>query len=116
MRQQLMGAVLGSGSPSEGEAEQLDRLYNQTCDLRLIRLAASAYVDGIGKSDAEVEQFYKANSARFMNDETVKVDYLLSMPQNLGRTSRSPSRMPRITTTSIRICSSVPSAVRWRIP
>ena len=84
VRQQLMGAVLGSEFALKGEAEQLDRLYNQTRDLRLIRLAASAYVDGIEVSDAEVEQFYKANSARFMNDETVKVDYLLLDAANLG--------------------------------
>lgn len=85
VRQQLMGAVLGSEFALKGEAEQLDRLYNQTRDLRLIRLAASAYVDGIEVSDAEVEQFYKASSARFMNDETVKVDYLLLDAANLGK-------------------------------
>ncbi|WP_223955368.1 peptidylprolyl isomerase [Aeromonas caviae] len=85
VRQQLMGAVLGSEFALKGEAEQLDRLYNQTRDLRLIRLAASAYMDGIEVSDAEVEQFYKANSARFMNDETVKVDYLLLDAANLGK-------------------------------
>lgn len=85
VRQQLMGAVLGSEFALKGEAEQLDRLYNQTRDVRLIRLAASAYVDGIEVSDAEVEQFYKANSARFMNDETVKVDYLLLDAANLGK-------------------------------
>ncbi|WP_324030005.1 peptidylprolyl isomerase [Aeromonas caviae] len=85
VRQQLMGAVLGSEFALKGEAEQLDRLYNQTRDLRLIRLAASAYVDGIEVSDAEVEQFYKANSARFMNDEMVKVDYLLLDAANLGK-------------------------------
>lgn len=85
VRQQLMGAVLGSEFALKGEAEQLDRLYNQTRDLRLIRLAASAYVDGIEVSDAEVEQFYKANSARFMNDEKVKVDYLLLDAANLGK-------------------------------
>lgn len=85
VRQQLMGAVLGSEFALKGEAEQLDRIYNQTRDLRLIRLAASAYVDGIEVSDAEVEQFYKANSARFMNDETVKVDYLLLDAANLGK-------------------------------
>ncbi|MFM4868147.1 MULTISPECIES: peptidylprolyl isomerase [Aeromonas] len=85
VRQQLMGAVLGSEFALKGEAEQLDRLYNQTRDLRLIRLAASAYVDGIEVSDAEVEQFYKANSGRFMNDETVKVDYLLLDAANLGK-------------------------------
>ena len=85
VRQQLMGAVLGSEFALKGEAEQLDRLYNQTRDLRLIRLAASAYVDGIEVSDAEAEQFYKANSARFMNDETVKVDYLLLDAANLGK-------------------------------
>ncbi|WP_167576574.1 peptidylprolyl isomerase [Aeromonas taiwanensis] len=85
VRQQLMGAVLGSEFALKGEAEQLDRLYNQTRDLRLVRLAASAYVDGIEVSDAEIEQFYKANSNRFMNDETVKVDYLLLDAAALGK-------------------------------
>ncbi|QXW31416.1 peptidylprolyl isomerase [Aeromonas sanarellii] len=85
VRQQLMGAVLGSEFALKGEAEQLDRLYNQTRDLRLVRLAASAYVDGIEVSDAEIEQFYKANSGRFMNDEKVKVDYLLLDAANLGK-------------------------------
>ncbi|WP_434667804.1 peptidylprolyl isomerase [Aeromonas sp. NJAU223] len=77
VRQQLMGAVLGSEFALKGEAEQLDKLYNQTRDLRLVRLAAAAYVDEVQVTDAEVEQFYKANSTRFMNDEKVKVDYLL---------------------------------------
>ncbi|WP_421188198.1 peptidylprolyl isomerase [Aeromonas sanarellii] len=85
VRQQLMGAVLGSEFALKGEAEQLDRLYNQTRDLRLVRLAASAYVDGVEVSDAEIEQFYKANSDRFMNDEKVKVDYLLLDAANLGK-------------------------------
>ncbi|MGS3141675.1 peptidylprolyl isomerase [Aeromonas sanarellii] len=85
VRQQLMGAVLGSEFALKGEAEQLDRLYNQTRDLRLVRLAASAYVDGVEVSDAEIEQFYKVNSGRFMNDEKVKVDYLLLDAANLGK-------------------------------
>ncbi|MFM5842640.1 peptidylprolyl isomerase [Aeromonas sanarellii] len=85
VRQQLMGAVLGSEFALKGEAEQLDRLYNQTRDLRLVRLAASAYVDGVEVSDAEIEQFYKTNSGRFMNDEKVKVDYLLLDAANLGK-------------------------------
>ncbi|MEG0010067.1 MAG: peptidylprolyl isomerase [Aeromonas sp.] len=77
VRQQLMGALLGSEFALKGEAEQLDRLYNQTRDLRLVRLSAAAYLDEVQVTDAEVDQFYKANSGRFMKDEQVKVDYLL---------------------------------------
>jgi peptidyl-prolyl cis-trans isomerase D len=65
VRQQLMGALLGSEFALKGEAEQLDKLYNQTRDLRLVRLAASAYMGEVDVSDAEVDQFYKANSGRF---------------------------------------------------
>ncbi|MCH7369846.1 peptidylprolyl isomerase [Aeromonas sp. MR16] len=85
VRQQLMGALLGSEFALKGEAEQLDRLYNQTRDLRLVRLSAAAYMNEVEVTDAEVEQFYKANSARFMNDEKVKVDYLLLDAANLGK-------------------------------
>ena len=36
-------------------------------------------------SDEEVEQYYKANSSHFMNDEQVKVDYLLLDAATLGK-------------------------------
>lgn len=85
IRQQLMGALLGSEFALKGEAEQLDKLYNQTRDLRLVRLAAAGYMDEVEVTDAEVDQFYKANSARFMNDEQVKVDYLLLDAATLGK-------------------------------
>lgn len=85
VRQQLMGALLGSEFALKGEAEQLDRLYNQTRDLRLVRLAAAAYLGDVQASDEELEQYYKTNSARFMNDEKVKVDYLLLDAATLGK-------------------------------
>ncbi|MGX5835099.1 peptidylprolyl isomerase [Aeromonas piscicola] len=85
VRQQLMGALLGSEFALKGEAEQLDRIYNQTRDLRLVRLAAAAYMGDVQVSDEEVDQYYKTNSARFMNDEKVKVDYLLLDAATLGK-------------------------------
>ncbi|WP_429234223.1 peptidylprolyl isomerase [Aeromonas salmonicida] len=85
VRQQLMGALLGTEFALKGEAEQLDKLYNQTRDLRLVRLAAAAYLGDVQVSDQEVEQYYKTNSARFMNEEKVKVDYLLLDAANLGK-------------------------------
>ncbi|PTT51745.1 peptidylprolyl isomerase [Aeromonas sp. HMWF014] len=85
VRQQLMGALLGSEFALKGEAEQLDRLYNQTRDLRLVRLAAAAYLGDVQASGEEVEQYYKTNNARFMNDEKVKVDYLLLDAATLGK-------------------------------
>ena len=85
VRQQLMGALLGTEFALKGEAEQLDKLYNQTRDLRLVRLAAAAYLGDVKVSDEEVEQYYKANSSHFMNDEQVKVDYLLLDAATLGK-------------------------------
>lgn len=85
VRQQLMGALIGTEFTLKGEAEQIDKLYNQTRDLRLVRLAAANYMGDVQVSDNELEQFYKTNSARFMNDEQVKVDYLLLDAANLGK-------------------------------
>ncbi|WP_421203011.1 peptidylprolyl isomerase [Aeromonas enteropelogenes] len=85
VRQQLMGALVGTEFTLKGEAEQIDKLYNQTRDLRLVRLAAANYMGDVQVSDNELEQFYKTNSARFMNDEQVKVDYLLLDAANLGK-------------------------------
>ncbi|WP_439836354.1 peptidylprolyl isomerase [Aeromonas enteropelogenes] len=85
VRQQLMGALVGTEFTLKGEAEQIDKLYNQTRDLRLVRLAVANYMGDVQVSDNELEQFYKTNSARFMNDEQVKVDYLLLDAANLGK-------------------------------
>lgn len=85
VRQQLMGALLGTEFALKGEAEQLDKLYNQSRDLRLVRLAAANYVADVQVSDTELKQFYKTNGARFMNDEQVKVDYLLLDAANLAK-------------------------------
>ncbi|MFQ2221311.1 peptidylprolyl isomerase [Aeromonas enteropelogenes] len=85
VRQQLMGALVGTEFTLKEEAEQIDKLYNQTRDLRLVRLAAANYMGDVQVSDNELEQFYKTNSARFMNDEQVKVDYLLLDAANLGK-------------------------------
>lgn len=85
VRQQLVGALLGTEFSLKGEAEQLDKLYNQTRDLRLVRLAAVNYLADVQVSDNELEQFYKTNNARFMNDEQVKVDYLLLDAADLSK-------------------------------
>ncbi|WP_429101902.1 peptidylprolyl isomerase [Aeromonas veronii] len=85
LRQQLMSALLGTEFSLKGEAEQLDKLYNQTRDLRLVRLAAANYMADVQVSDNELEQYYKTNGARFMNDEQVKVDYLLLDAANLAK-------------------------------
>lgn len=85
VRQQLVGALLGTEFALKGEAEQLDKLYNQTRDLRLVRLAADRYLGEVKVSDEEVEQFYKSNAPRFMNDEQVKVDYLLLDAATMGK-------------------------------
>lgn len=85
VRQQLMSALLGTEFSLKGEAEQLDKLYNQTRDLRLVRLAAANYMADVQVSDNELEQYYKTNGARFMNDEQVRVDYLLLDAANLAK-------------------------------
>ncbi|MCS3458945.1 peptidylprolyl isomerase [Aeromonas sp. BIGb0445] len=85
VRQQLVGALLGTEFALKSEAEQLDKLYNQTRDLRLVRLAADKYLGEVKVSDEEVAQFYKSNSNRFMSDEKVKVDYLLLDAASLSK-------------------------------
>ncbi|EOD54516.1 peptidylprolyl isomerase [Aeromonas molluscorum] len=85
VRQQLVGALLGTEFALKSEAEQLDKLYNQTRDLRLVRLAADNYVGEVKVTDEEVAQFYKSNSNRFMSDEKVKVDYLLLDAASLSK-------------------------------
>ncbi|MGL5948692.1 MAG: peptidylprolyl isomerase [Aeromonas sp.] len=77
VRQQLVGALLGSEVALKPAAEQLDKLYNQTRDLQVVRINVADHVAAVSVSEEEIAQFYKANGNRFMSDEQVKIDYLL---------------------------------------
>lgn len=84
VRQQLMGALLGSEFVLPGEVTGIDKLYQQTRDVRLVRLAAAKYQEQVQVSDEEIKQYYESHKNNFMNDERVKVDYLLLDAANLG--------------------------------
>ncbi|WP_368164780.1 peptidylprolyl isomerase [Aeromonas sp. R6-2] len=85
VRQQLVGGLLGSEFVLAGEAATLDKLYQQSRDVRLVRLPAQAYLNDVQVSDEEIKQYFDANQNRFMNDERVKVDYLLLDAANLAQ-------------------------------
>ncbi|SIR35010.1 peptidyl-prolyl cis-trans isomerase D [Aeromonas sp. RU39B] len=84
VRQQLMGALLGSEFVLPGEVTGIDKLYQQSRDVRLVRLAAAKYQEQVQVSDEEIKQYYESHKNNFMNDERVKVDYLLLDAANLG--------------------------------
>lgn len=84
VRQQLMGALLGSEFVLPGEVTGIDKLYQQTRDVRLVRLSAAKYQEQVQVSDEEIKQYYESHKNNFMNDERVKVDYLLLDAANLG--------------------------------
>lgn len=85
IRQQLMGALLGTEFVLGGEVSSLDKLYQQSRDVRLVRLPAESYLDQVQVSDEEIKQFYAANQPRFMNDERIRVDYLLLDAADLAK-------------------------------
>ena len=85
VRQQLIGGLLGSEFVLNGEAGSLEKLYQQGRDVRLVRLAAERYLNDVQVSDEEIKQYFDANQGRFMNDEQVKVDYLLLDAANLAQ-------------------------------
>lgn len=71
--QGLSGTVL---APLSATSSALDAMYQQR-EVQVQRFAASAFLDKVSPTDAEIEKFYKdpANAAEFMAPENAAVEY-----------------------------------------
>ncbi|MCD8548398.1 MAG: peptidylprolyl isomerase [Aeromonadaceae bacterium] len=75
--QQYLGAVSQSEFALPAEARLLDRLMNQTRDVRLHTLPLAAFTADIQVTDEERKAFYESHQDQFMSQEQVAINYLL---------------------------------------
>ena len=76
VRRQLTQALVASEFSAPYQESQLTALQNQKRDIRYATLAAKQFEAGIEVSDADINDYYLANQARFENQEKIKVDYI----------------------------------------
>ncbi len=75
-RRQLVQALVASEFVLPYQTSQLTALQNQQRDLRFATISAKQFEQGIEVTDAEINDYYLANPARFENQEKVKINYI----------------------------------------
>ena len=75
-RQVLMG-VLGSGFSSNVAADTALNAYFEKRDIQIARFATADYAAKLNPSDADLEQFYQANTNLFQAPEQANIEYVL---------------------------------------
>lgn len=85
VRQNWVGGLVSSEFALPSESKRLDTLMQQTRDVTLYTVPAAHFLAKVSVSDAELNSYYKANQARFMSPELVKVSYLLIDSKTLAK-------------------------------
>jgi peptidyl-prolyl cis-trans isomerase D len=74
---QVMGGVMGSAFATDSAARlAFDSLY-QRREIQVARFNAADYAKQVQPTDADIEAFYKANAARFQQQEQASVEYVV---------------------------------------
>jgi len=74
---QVQGGLMGSAFAPKGVADMALNAFFERRDVQIARFKPSDFADKITLSDADMEAFYKANSALFQAPETVDLEYLV---------------------------------------
>jgi len=74
-RRQIGEAIQSSNFLTPAEAKRLQSLLGEQREVRFLSLPAEKFAAQADTSDAAVEAYYKANQARFMTTESVRLAY-----------------------------------------
>ena len=75
-RQVLMG-VMGSGFASNAAADTALNAYFEKREIQIARFASADYAAKLSPTEADLEQFYKANANFFQAPEQANIEYVL---------------------------------------
>ncbi|CAN5138149.1 SurA N-terminal domain-containing protein [soil metagenome] len=76
-RRQVLAGVAGSGFTPSSAADLALNAYFERREIQLARFNAADYAAKLSPSDAELEQFYKANEKLFQAPEQASIEYVL---------------------------------------
>lgn len=74
---QVQSGLMNSAFAPKGVADMALNAFFERRDVQIARFKPSDFNDKISLTDADIEAFYKANSALFQAPETVDVEYLV---------------------------------------
>lgn len=75
-RQVLLG-IAGSGFSAKAAADTALNAYFEKREIQVARFATAEYAAKLNPTDAELEQFYKANESLFQAPEQANIEYVL---------------------------------------
>lgn len=84
-RQFWLDGVLTTEFTLPAEVAQLEALYQQKRDVKMITIPADAFRQEVKVSDDEINEFYKTHSKEFMQSEQVKLNYILLSAADLAK-------------------------------
>ncbi|WP_320152501.1 SurA N-terminal domain-containing protein [uncultured Tolumonas sp.] len=84
-RQFWLDGVLTTEFTLPAEVTQLEALYQQKRDVKMITVPADAFLQQVNVSDDEINEFYKTHSKDFMQSEQVKLNYVLLSAAELAK-------------------------------
>ena len=84
-RQVLLG-VAGSGLTSKVAADTALNAYFEKRDIQIARFASADYAAKLNPTEADLEQFYKANAVLFQAPEQANIEYLLFDVETIKKT------------------------------
>ena len=74
---QVLTGVMGSGFSSNVAADTALNAYFEKRDIQIARFATADYAAKLNPTDADLEQFYKANANLFQAPEQANIEYVL---------------------------------------
>ena len=74
---QVLTGVLGSGFASNTAADTALKAYFEKREIQIARFTTTDYAAKLSPTDADLEQFYKANASLFQAPEQANIEYVL---------------------------------------
>jgi peptidyl-prolyl cis-trans isomerase D len=74
--EQMLTGIRQSSFVTPGESERFSGLLSQTRDIAFLTIEVASLIDEVVVTDAEISDYYTANSAEFITDETVSLEYV----------------------------------------
>ena len=75
--QQVLGAITASGFPSNAAADLALNAFLEKREIQVARFKTSDYAAKLTPTEADLEQFYKANEKFFQAPEQAKIEYVV---------------------------------------
>lgn len=74
--EQMLSGIRSSSFVTDAETKRYSSLLSQTRDLAYLQISAAALIDEITVTSDEILDYYTDNSAEFVTDETVNLQYV----------------------------------------